>query len=224
MLRFYKKDVPTFIMPEFPALTKPEPETTEYLTFEEQQKVLQSIPERHRPIFIIMMEYGCRPQEATALMRDCVTKDKIIFKRSHSEYELRETTKIGTKGIRIEDITTRAKQALIDASQWPSFKGWVFCHNQRGSHYANKILNKIWGKACDSLGIKIGLYEVVRHSLGCQLADEGYSIDFTQDVYKHTSIKTTRRYAKRQRGMISNALENRGKVVGFRSSLEVENL
>ena len=63
MLRFHKKDVPTFIMPEFPALTKPEPETTEYLTFEEQQNILAVIPERHRSIFIIMMEYGCRPQE-----------------------------------------------------------------------------------------------------------------------------------------------------------------
>ncbi len=224
MLRFHKKDVPTFIMPEFPALTKPEPETTEYLTFEEQQNVLQAIPERHRPIFIIMMEYGCRPQEATALMRDCITKDKIIFRRSHSEYELRETTKTGTKGIRIEDITTRARQALQDASQWTSFKGWVFCHNQRGSHYDNKILNRIWSNACETLGIKIGLYEAVRHSLGCQLADEGYSIDFIQDVYKHTSIRTTRRYAKRQRGMISKALENRGKVVEFRSSLEGGNL
>ncbi|MFA5324252.1 MAG: tyrosine-type recombinase/integrase, partial [Smithella sp.] len=58
----------------------------------------------------------------------------------------------------------------------------------------------------------------VRHSLGCQLSDEGFSIDFIQDVYKHTSIKTTRRYAKRQRGMISAALENRGQVVAFKKS------
>jgi site-specific recombinase XerD len=65
---------------------------------------------------------------------------------------------------------------------------------------------------------KIGLYEAVRHSLGCQLADEGYGIDFIQDVYKHTSIKTTRRYAKRQRGMISAALENRGQVVAFKKT------
>ena len=159
------------------------------------------------------MEYGCRPQEATALRPDCITENKIIFRRSHSEYELKETTKTGAKGIRIEDITTRAAGALKSARQWPSFKGWIFCHNQRGSHYDNKILNKIWSEACDQVGINIGLYEAVRHSLGCQLADEGYSIDFIQDVYKHTSIRTTRRYAKRQRGMISTALENRGKVI-----------
>jgi len=223
MLRFYKKDVPSFIMPEFPPLAKPEPETTIYLTYEEQERRLLRIPERHRPIFIIMMEYGCRPQEATALKTDCVTEHQIIFKRSHSEYELRETTKTGTKGVRIEDITTTATEALKSARRWPSFQGWIFSHNNKGSHYNNKILNKIWRESYRDGDTKIGLYEAVRHSLGCQLADEGYSIDFIQDVYKHTSIKTTRRYAKRQRGMISKALENRGKVIEIRSSLEVGN-
>ena len=219
MLRFYQKDVPTFVLPIFPPLTKPEPESTAYLTFDQQQSVLGAIPERHRPIFIIMMEYGLRPQEATALKWDCVTDTHITFKRSHSEYELRETTKSGTKGIRVERITTRAQEAIALSKRFPSFAGWVFCHNTRGSHYDNKILNKVWRTACSEHGINIGLYEAVRHSLGCQLADEGYSIDFIQDVYRHTSAKTTRRYAKRQRGMISDALENRGQVVAFKKDV-----
>lgn len=210
MLRFYKQDVPTFVMPIFPPLSKEPPEQTAYLTFEEQQNVLRAIPERHRPIFIVMMEYGIRPQEATALKWDCVTADKIIFKRSHSEYRLRETTKTGA--IREERLTTRAKEA-IDGLRRNSV--YVFNKNERGSHYDSKALNSIWKNACQQCGITIGLYEAVRHSLGCQLADTGYSIDFIQDVYKHTSIKTTRRYAKRQRTMIGEALEQRGRVVDF---------
>jgi integrase len=212
MLRFYHKDTPSFVLPTFPALTKTEPETTRYLTFEEQQTVLGAIPERHRPIFIVMMEYGIRPQEATALKWDCVTADKIIFKRSHSEYQLHEQTKTGA--IREERITTRAKEA-IDGITRNSV--WVFTKNERGSHYDSKALNRIWKAACLDASVEIGLYESVRHSLGCQLADAGYSIDFIQDVYKHTSIKTTRRYAKRQRGMIGEALENRGQVIPFGS-------
>ena len=210
MLRFYQKDVPSFDLPTFPALTKHEPETTAYLTFEEQQTVLQAIPERHRPIFIVMMEYGIRPQEATALKWDCVTDDKIIFKRSHSEYRLREQTKTGA--IREERLTTRAKEA-IDGLARDSV--WVFARNGRGSHYDSKALNCIWRSACGTVNVEIGLYEAVRHSLGCQLADSGYSIDFIQDVYKHTSIRTTRRYAKRQRAMIGEALERRGQIVSF---------
>ncbi len=213
MLRFYQKDVPTFIMPQFPPLSKPEPETTAYLTYDEQQTVLQAIPERHRPIFIVMMEYGIRPQEATALKWDCVTNSNIVFKRSHSEYRLREKTKTGA--IRTERLTTRAKEA-IDACSKSSV--WVFTKNRQGSHYDSKSLNRIWKDATSGQNIEIGLYEAVRHSLGCQLADSGYSIDFIQDVYKHTSIKTTRRYAKRQRAMIGEALEARGKVIAFREA------
>ena len=210
MMKFYKKDVPTFILPTFPPLTKTAPETVAYLTFEEQQTILRAIPERLRPIFIVMMEYGLRPQEATALKWDCIVDGKIIFKRSHSEYRLREQTKTGA--IREERLTTRAKEA-IDACKKDSV--WVFTKNDRGSHYDSKALNRIWKEVCASAGIDIGLYEAVRHSLGCQLTDSGYSIDFIQDVYKHTSIKTTRRYAKRQRTMIGEALEARGKVVDF---------
>lgn len=211
MLRFYQKDYPRFALPAFPALVKHAPEQTAYLTFEQQQAVLGAIPSTHRPIFIVMMEYGIRPQEATALKWDCVTADKIIFKRSHSEYRLREQTKTGA--IREERLTTRAKEA-IDAVQRNSV--WVFTKNGRGSHYDSKALNRIWKDGCVDAGVSIGLYEAVRHSLGCQLADSGYSIDFIQDVYKHTSIKTTRRYAKRQRAMIGDALENRGKVIPFK--------
>lgn len=215
MLRFYKKDLPSFVLPTFPALSKPEPGTTAYLTFEEQQTVLKAIPERHRPIFIVMMEYGIRPQEATALKWDCVTADKIIFKRSHSEYRLHEKTKTGA--IREERLTTRAKEA-IDACKKTAV--WVFTKNEKGSHYDSKSLNRIWREATGGNGITIGLYEAVRHSLGCQLADAGYSIDFIQDVYKHTSIKTTRRYAKRQRAIIGEALENRGRVLPFKQREE----
>jgi len=211
MLNFYRKDVPSFILPTFPPLTKHEPETTEYLTFEEQQTVLAAIPAIHRPIFTVMMEYGVRPQEATALKWDCVTGERIIFKRSHSEYRLRETTKTGA--IRDEKLTTRAKEA-IESCKKDSV--WVFVKNERGSHYDSKALNRIWKNACQASNIDIGLYEAVRHSLGCQLADAGYSIDFIQDTFKHTSIKTTRRYAKRQRAMIGDALENRGKVIEFK--------
>jgi integrase len=110
-------------------------------------------------------------------------------------------------------LTTRAKEA-IDGIAKASV--WVFAKNDRGSHYDSKALNRIWREACNDVDVKIGLYEAVRHSLGCQLADSGYGLDFIQDVYKHTSIKTTRRYAKRQRTMIGEALEKKGGINGIR--------
>ena len=143
-----------------------------------------------------------------------VLKDRIV--------ELRETTKTGA--IRIEDFTTRVAKAMLEVGKMPQSKhGWVFYHNDKGSHYDNKKLNQIWRDACGIVGVEIGLYEAVRHSLGCQLADAGYSLDFIQDIYKHTSIKTTRRYAKRNRSMISDALENRGTVIPITRKVRNEN-
>jgi len=221
MLNFYRRDLPSFILPVFPSMSKTQREDQKYLTFEDQQSVLQAIPERNRPIFIVMMEYGIRPQEATALKWDCVDFDKneITFKRSHSEYELRETTKTGSKGIRTEQITQRAKESLRMAKITPSFKGFVFCHNKQGSHYDNKLLNRLWRSACQETNINIGLYEGVRHSWGCQLMDmPGVTIDMVQDGYRHTSSKTTRRYAHRKRSVIADLIENRGKVINLDSA------
>ena len=66
------------------------------------------------------------------------------------------------------------------------------------------------------VGLKIGLYEGVRHSWGCQLMDiPGVTIDMVQDGFKHTSSKTTRRYAHRKRSVISDLIEKRGQVIEF---------
>ena len=223
MLRFYRCDNPAFIVPVFPKMSKTEREEVEFLTFEDQQTILNAIPERHRPIFQFAMEYGVRPQEATALKWDCITETHVTFRRSHSEYELRETTKTGDIGIRTEVLSTRAKEALKNTKNWPSFKGWVFCHNAKGSHYDNKIMNTIWKAACQQTGFKIGLYEAIRHSWGCQLVESGMSIEDVRDAFRHTSTKTTRRYAHRKRAYIAEAIENRGNVVPFKKSENQQN-
>ena len=39
----------------------------EYLTFEQQESILNEIPSRLKPIYQFMQEYGVRPGEARAL-------------------------------------------------------------------------------------------------------------------------------------------------------------
>jgi len=92
----------------------------------------------------------------------------------------------------------------------------VFTHNQRGSHYDNKLLNRIWKTACEANNIKIGLYEGVRHSFGHQMRNKGYPLSFIQAILHHTSSKTTERYAHLDRSLIAEAIENRGQVIELR--------
>lgn len=47
----------------------------------------------------------------------------------------------------------------------------------------------------------------------------GVTIDMVQDGYKHTSSKTTRRYAHRKRSVIADLIEKRGQVVEFTSNV-----
>ena len=54
----------------------------EYITLEQQNTILSHIPERYRPIFQFMMEYGCRPGEARALQKDCIVDKHIIIRRA----------------------------------------------------------------------------------------------------------------------------------------------
>jgi integrase len=204
------EDIPK--VPPFPKLSYKLPEIT-YLTFEEQERQLEAIPERDRPIFQFMMEYGCRPGEARALKWDCIKADEVIIKRAFSENELRDTTKTGRT--RRYKITPYFETVLKDvsASKVKSMDGFVFIRDD-GNPYTGKNLNKIWKAAGNITGIKIKMYNGLRHSLGSQLFDMGYGLSLVQDQLGHVDPKMTRRYAKRSKQVLSDALEaRRGKII-----------
>ncbi|HTZ39463.1 MAG TPA: tyrosine-type recombinase/integrase, partial [Syntrophales bacterium] len=159
-----------------------------------------------------------RIQEARAMMKDCVTDEEVIIKRSFSEFALRETTKTGR--IRRFSLTSRARAILKSVTL--STCQFVFTPNNKTAYHP-RLLNEIWHKACAAVGIKIKLYNAFRHSLGCQLLDEGQPLDLVRDVLGHSTSEMTRRYAKRNPTQLTNALENRGKVIPFRGHLEVQN-
>jgi hypothetical protein len=46
----------------------------------------------------------------------------------------------------------------------------------------------------------------------------GLSDDQIMVAYKHTSTKTTRKYAKRKRAFVADAIENRGNVYQFKKT------
>jgi len=208
MLNFAYKDELIGKVPPFPAMSLGLPQEIEYLTFEQQQEVLSYIPVHQRLIFEFMMEYGLRIGEATALMKDCVTDDEVIIRRSHSNGELRETTKTGTH--RKYGLTDRARDILQKASLIAPFSAFVFNRDRSGQPYTLKVVDRIWRIACLKSGIRIKLYNAVRHSLGCQLLDEGVGMEMVRDIYGHTSSQMTRRYAKRSQQRITSVLNFRG--------------
>jgi integrase len=202
------EDIPK--VPPFPKLSYDPPQVIEYLSMDQQQKILDAIPKRHRPIYQVMMEYGLRPGEARALMWDCIDEDEILIKRAFSENQLVERTK--TKKIRRYGLTPYIRDILKGMVR--SIDGYLFIRKD-GRPYTSKNLNKIWHEACDRVGIKIKLYNAVRHSLGCQLLDEGRELELVRDILGHTRTDMTRRYAKRSSEVITSVLSDRRKVVSI---------
>jgi integrase len=212
MLRFAYQDEIIKKVPPFPKLPQGQKDCIKYLTYEEQQRVLSHIPDRHRGIFEFAMEYGLRIGEVCALQRDCVTDTEIIIKRAISDGELRLSTKTGR--VRLYGITKRAKDILEEARN-SRVEGhitpYVFTRPD-GKPYTWKSLTCWWRSATKKAGITINLYNGIRHSLGCQLMDQGVEMEMVRDVLGHTSTNTTRMYAKRSSASITNVLQWRGKI------------
>ncbi len=211
MLRYAWRNEDILKVPPFPKLNYLMPEI-EYITLEQQNIIMSYIPERHRPVYQFMTEYGCRPGEARALQRDCIVDGEIVIRRAFSNNILRATTKTGR--VRRYKITIYFKEVLDNMSLHIS--PFVFVRDD-GKPYTSKNLNKIWHDACNKAGIHIKLYNGVRHSLGCQLLDMGYDIDLVREQLGHTKIEMTQRYAKRSNETLCDALESRrGNVVEFK--------
>ncbi len=207
MLRFAMKDEVIKRVPPFPNLPIGLPEDIDYLDIEQQNTILRAIPERHRPIFAFAMEYGLRIEEVQAILKDCIRNGELTIKRSISNRVLVEHTK--TKRIRVYGLTSNAVEILRGVE--PSRSPYVFVR-ENGKPYSWKILTKIWKIACSETGIEINLNNGLRHSLGCQLLDQGRELELVRDIYGHTSTEMTRRYAKRSQSRITQILELRTKV------------
>ena len=145
-----------------------------------------------------------RPGEAMALCKDCIVNDQVVIKRAFSGNQLNETTK--TKTVRRYEITPFFSSVLDSID--PHFSKFVFVRTD-GRHYTSRNLNSIWHKASAKVGIKIKMYNAFRHSLGCQLLDQGEDMDLVRQQLGHSKIEMTRRYAKRSVSILTNALTKR---------------
>lgn len=217
MLNYARKDGVIKQLPPFPELEEHQQGEVEYLTFAEQQKVIEAMPERHRSVFLFGMEFGLRIGEVRALKKDCIVDGQLIVKRSFSQWELREKTKVGK--MRRLPLTTRAHEILKNAP--PSFGEYLFTFNGKLPYYERKM-REIWKAACVVAGIKINQKNAIRHSLGCQMLDNGVDLEMVRDIYGHSSTDMTRKYVTRTPIRMLEALENRGKVIEIRKKEEGE--
>lgn len=218
MYRDAHRDEDISRVPPFPKTTTEQSSVVEYLDLEAQDKVLGAIPARHRPIFAIGMEYGLRTQEVRALQKDCIVDGEITIRRKFEVNKLIDDTKTGEKGMRSMAITSYCQEILDNLPR--NLSPFVFVRED-GKPYTNKNLNTIWNVACKKVGMKIKLQNALRHSLGCQLLDQGETIETVRQILGHTRVEMTMRYTRRRIAPSANAAleRRRSNIVSLRRNI-----
>lgn len=161
-----------------------------FTTPEKRDLIISHIPERDQPIFRFMAYCGGRPGEARALKRDCVDLDNgfVVIKRTFSGPNLREKT----KNKRAKVIHLEPEMLALIKAQPKSFTGFVFT-NRFGRPYGK--LYDVWGRACKKAGVKIKLYNAVRHTFATSKLHEGHSLETIGKILGHSKSEMTERYA-----------------------------
>lgn len=196
-------------VPVFPTIEVPDP-GFEVLQENEQDEILEKIPDFDRPIFGFILQYATRPSEARAIKRDAVIGDfdKIVIRRTFTRNNrLKDNPKEGKwRSISLVEETKEMLRSLP-----LSMTGFLFV-NKWDRPYSQSYLNDVWNESCDKAGFRrIRLYHASRHSLGTKLADEGYSEDMIATVLGHSNTKTTKRYVRYASDPLKKFFERRNK-------------
>jgi integrase len=209
MLKDAYRDEDIKRVPPFPVLKRKTLTRPDSLTIEQQDTLINAIPERHRPIFEFGMALGLRVGEVRAIQKDCLRDGKVYIERAFSDNRLK-----GTKtGLERSYELTEYEQDILTRVKF-NLSPFVFTRDD-GKPYTNKNLNHIWDPACKKTDIKIKLQNAMRHSLGCQLVDAGHDLDLVREQLGHTDIRTTKRYARRSDRTLTEARESGRKVLPF---------
>jgi integrase len=198
-LIYAKKSGRIFEIPSFPEKSKYkiiDPVIT-WLPEDRQIKVINAIPEEHRPIFWWLKYHMRRPSEAMALYKEDYDKerDAFIIRRAFSAEKLIEQTK--TKRCHVIPCSPEFKKIM---NGMPLSFGPFFFVNPEGRlsglHYRHAYLVKLWKEACGPLGESISLYAGLKHSSCSQYINEkGLSVDELQMLTDHASRGSVLRYA-----------------------------
>ena len=210
-------------IPEMPPFPKREDynivePTIKWISEERQMKIINAIPEIHRPIFLWLKYHLRRPSEACAIKWEDYDSinSTFIIRRSISARQLVESTKTAVEHI----IPCHSAFETHMKHLRTSLGEFIFTNpraRRPGKRYANESLNNIWNMACGKGGENIDLYPGLKHSSCSQYVNEkGLSISELQIITDHARLDSVRKYAKVEVSR-KRALMERERVVDMNS-------
>jgi len=179
-------------IPIFPIIRVPE-SIPMWTSIKNQLKLLNAIPDIHKPIFTFILFQGVRPSEARALKwKDLDLPNRIvIIRRTFSSSKLVERTK--GRNIKPRLIHPFVYEKLKELQRGLP-EAFVFINPKTQKHYSKTRLEDIFRKARNTTGIDINLYAAGRHSVATNAAIAGADIRAIRDYLGHADSRTTEIY------------------------------
>ena len=155
-----------------------------------QEKILDQIPERHRPIFRFLAITGVRPSEARALRKRDIFRERGIIKIKVA---------FGRDG-KVKDVKQKEEREIpfyesladVFSAAQRSLSEYVFINPDTGRPYTKNINRDIFNPAAKRAGVSIKLNNFGRHSWGQQMADKGIDFNIISKGLGHSSVETTK--------------------------------
>ena len=176
----------------------------------DQLKIIEAIPEEHQPIFYFLKYTLRRPCEARAIHRSDYDAERGIFtiRRSISARQVIDKTKTGE----VHTLPCHSElKKILDNMKPASLSPYLFTckkSHQAAGRYSASIMHRLWNKACEEVGIKIKMYDGLKHSGCCQYINEkGLSESQLMSLTGHKKVETIRKYAKTEISTVRALME-----------------
>ncbi len=183
------------------------------LSIEDQDRILEAIPEERRGIFLALAHLGLRPGEARALdvadYRDgWLIVDKAV-KGSAGDAPIRGTKTGRGKRLPVGPVVQEWIERWVDPEG--RLRGALLFVNPRtGTRWSHWALRDTWLKAARSVGIHDSrLYEGTKHTMATDAVRRGVSERALQTFLGHTDVRSTRRYARLSEAALVSVLRPR---------------
>jgi integrase len=199
----YKLSIIEKVPQYFPdPLKLPDPEVEDWLSADEQLKLLQAFDYHERPIFDFLFLTGVRVNEACALRKADIKWDKQEIIVSSTIKRDGSIGPVKNNHRRAIPIVDEINDCLTKALKMPRLSPFVFINprsRNRDMRYTDDYLrDRLNQVAIETIGRKIKLKNSSRHSFGNQLAARGVPMDTIREVMNHSDNRITRHYVNMQ--------------------------
>jgi hypothetical protein len=171
-----------------------------WLSSEKQWKIIEAIPDEHKPIFLFLKYHLRRPAEAMAMLKIDYNRFGRTFSicRSISNSVVVEATKTGAIHIiPCHRLFSGYAKTLVESDKGSPFMFVNRLARTPGKRYTHKALALIWRKACKAAGEPyIELYAGLKHSSMSQYINEkGLMLAELQMISGHAKMESVKKYA-----------------------------